>query len=306
MGDLQVSLFGKFRVGCEGQDLAGFEQAKVQELFCYLLLRRGRPLAREILASLLWGDYPTQQARRYLSKSLWQLQTSLARAHSACQNLLQADLEWLLLTPQAGMCLDVADFEQAYAQVRDLPGPNLTCEMYASLCQAVELYRGDLLEGWFQDWCLGERERLQHIYLVMLEKLMRYCAAHALYEAGQSYAYSILSIDRARERTHRDLIRLFYLAGDRTGALRQYHLCCAALQEELGVLPSQRTEDLYAQVRADRWDGVAFTPSPAGYRAGLPVGENQEALGQIASQLEYIRTSVSQVERQIQSLVSAK
>ena len=298
MGDLQVSLFGKFCVGCEGHDLSGFEQGKVQELFCYLLLHRGRPLAREILAGLLWGDYPTQQARRYLSKTLWQLQTSLSQANAACHNLLQADLEWLLLTPQPGMCLDVAEFEQAYAQVRDLPGPNLTRELYTELCGATELYRGDLLEGWFQDWCLCERERLQYIYLIMLEKLMRYCAAHALYEAGQSYAYSILSIDRARERTHRDLIRLFYLAGDRTGALRQYHLCCAALQEELGVQPSQRTQNLYAQVCADRLDSpLPFSPA---------AGEGKAALGQIASQLEHIRTSMSEVERQFQSLVSAK
>lgn len=294
MGNLQVSLFGKFRVGCEGQSLTGFEHAKVQELFCYLLLRRGRPLPREILASLLWGDYPIQQARRYLSKTLWQLQSSLAQAESVCQNLLQADLEWLQLTPQASMRLDVADFELAFNQVRDLPGPNLTCEMYSALCQAVELYRGDLLEGWFQDWCLYERERLQHIYLIMLEKLMRYCAAHALYEAGQGYGYSILSIDHARERTHRDLIRLFYLAGDRTGALRQYHLCCAALQEELGVSPSQRTQDLYAQVCADRLEDPLFAP-PA-------TSGNQSALGDITSQLEQIRLSMSQVERQIHAM----
>jgi hypothetical protein len=31
------------------------------------------------------------------------------------------------------------------------------------LKDAVNLYCGDLLEGWYQDWCLFERERLQSI-----------------------------------------------------------------------------------------------------------------------------------------------
>jgi len=28
----------------------------------------------------------------------------------------------------------------------------------------VDLYQGDLLEGWYQDWLLCERERLQNMF----------------------------------------------------------------------------------------------------------------------------------------------
>jgi len=40
------------------------------------------------------------------------------------------------------------------------------------LQEAVRLSYADLLEGWYQDWCLYERERLQNIYLLILDKLM--------------------------------------------------------------------------------------------------------------------------------------
>jgi DNA-binding SARP family transcriptional activator len=261
---MQIALFGKFRVRCAGKDLTGFEQARVQELFCYLLLHRGRHHSREMLASLLWGDQPTPQARRYLSKALWQLQVSLSQAVLDHQELLNVDLDWLYLNPQAGVWLDVAIFEQAYQQVRDLPGGSLTCEDFASLQKVVDLYTGDLLEGWFHDWCLCERERLQHIYLVMLEKLMRYCEAHRHYEAGQQYGYWILRVDRAREQTHRQLMRLFYLAGDRTAALRQYRQCCAVLHQELDVQVSSRTQQLYQQICADHLDVQAAAPLAEG------------------------------------------
>jgi len=34
----------------------------------------------------------------------------------------------------------------------------------------VEIYRGELLKGRHQDWCLYKRERMQHLYLAMLNK----------------------------------------------------------------------------------------------------------------------------------------
>ena len=49
-------------------------------------------------------------------------------------------------------------------------------------------------------------------------------------------------------------MRLHYLAGDRTAALRQYERCLIALREELQVPPAQATEDLCKQIRADHLD----------------------------------------------------
>jgi len=40
--------------------------------------------------------------------------------------------------------------------------------------------------------------------------------------------------------------------GNRTGALRQYESCAAALDEELSVKPAQSTSALFEQIRADQ------------------------------------------------------
>src|SRR5207245_6082482 len=107
------------------------------------------------------------------------------------------------------------------------------------LHKTVQLYQGPLLEGWYQDWCLLERERLQSMYLAMLDKLMSYYEAHSDYETGLLYGMRIMCYDRARERTHRRIMRRYYLIGDRAEALRQYERCAVALEEELGVSPSK-------------------------------------------------------------------
>jgi DNA-binding SARP family transcriptional activator len=160
------------------------------------------------------------------------------------------------LGPQASYWLDVAIFEEAFAHAQHIPGQALTAEQLQALQEAVQLYHGDLLEGWYQDWCIFERERLQSMYLAMLDKLISYSETQGDFESGLLYGSRVLRCDRARESTHRRLMRLYYLTGDRTGALRQYQSCVAALKEELEVEPADSTQRLYEQICADNLSAV--------------------------------------------------
>ncbi len=255
MSTLSVQLFNKLCLRCNGQLLDSPEGGKAQELLCYLLLYRARPHARETLAGLLWDDTSEEQSRKYLRKALWQLQSVLQPyGEPGIGQVLLVDHEWLHINPNTDLWLDVAEFEQAFGQVQGVRGRELNGQSLHTLKDAVELYKGDLLEGWYQDWCLYERKRLQNMYLTMLDKLMGYCETHQVYENGVDYGMRILHYDYAQERIHQRLMRLHYLAGDRVAALRQYDRCVAALEEEFGVKPSRRTRALYAQIRADQLD----------------------------------------------------
>ncbi|MDQ3247580.1 MAG: hypothetical protein M3Q45_00085 [Chloroflexota bacterium] len=246
---IAVFLFGKFSVQLSGQPYKDLESCKAQELFGYLLLHRDQPQSRESVASLLWGDTSTAQSKSYLRKALWRLQSALDPPLKA--GILRVEAEWIELNLAAPLWLDVAIFEHAFGQCQGLDGRTLDAQAVQSLQCAVDLYRGDLLEGWFQEWCLYERQRFQHMYLVMLDKLIAWCEAQANYELGILYGTRILRYDPARERTHRQLMRLYNLAGDRTGALRQYERCAALLHSELDVAPARQTVALYQQIRAD-------------------------------------------------------
>ncbi|NIM95912.1 MAG: hypothetical protein GTO18_19610 [Anaerolineales bacterium] len=252
MKQLHVRLFGKFAVHWDSQPIEGIEAGKAQELFSYLMIYRDQPHPRETLADLIWDANSTAQARKYLRQALWQLQNAL-QSHSieVTNPLLLIEQDWIRVNPDAELWLDVARFEEAYNSAQGLRGSELDAETLGAVDQAVQLYNADLLLGWYQDWCLYERERLQNMCLAMLDKLMGYCEAHGMYETGLIHGTRILSFDRARERTHRRLMRLHYLAGDRTAALRQYERCALALEEELGVKPATRTSELYSILSQD-------------------------------------------------------
>ena len=221
MSLLKVALFGRFCVQCGDQIVGGFDASKVQELFTYLLLYRHRSHPRETLAGILWGDSSTAQSKKYLRQALWQMQSALeASTTIAAEDLFLLEANWINLNPAAPLWLDVAAFETAYNRVQGVPGQALDGQQLKTVHDAVELYRGDLLEGWYQDWCWYERERFQTMYLSLLDKLIDYYQANGEYETAIDYAQRVLRCDHAREHTHQRLMILHYLAGDRVAALR--------------------------------------------------------------------------------------
>lgn len=292
MSVLSVSLFGRLDVQVDGQPLPAFESRKVEELFCHLLLNRGRPRWRESLAELLWPQAAANVGRRYLRKALWQLQHAFAPAGLAP---FTVEPEWVEVNTATGFELDVSRFEAAFQGAHTLPGQRLTAEMAHSLRQAVDLYRGDLLENRYQDWLLFERERLRLDYIIMLEKLMAYSEAHQDHEAGLDYGLRVLRLDHAHERTHRLLMRFHLMAGRPAAALQQYERCAATLRLELGVEPGPKTVALYQHIRAG-------SPLPA---SGPPAALAAPAgAAELHSRLTTLETALDQAQAEVRQLRS--
>jgi DNA-binding SARP family transcriptional activator len=248
MSQLEICLLGRFTVRCEQREVVCFQAQKVQELFSYLVLHHDNAHHRDQLADLLWGENEVADSKKYLRKALWKLNSELKGLSCSLQENLQIEPQWIYLTMGSGCWADVLEFEKTYNALRSIPSAKLNPDQFQELKKAKELYRGDLLNGWYWDWCILDRERFREMLLIMINKLMGYCEAYGDYEAGLSYGNEILSYDRAHERTHRRMMRLYDLSGNRSAALRQYERCQEALREELAVEPSNRTRLLYQRI----------------------------------------------------------
>jgi DNA-binding SARP family transcriptional activator len=303
MSVLEVRLFGQVRVEWDGRRLEDLS-AKTLELLCFLLLHRDRAHTREALAAVLWPEASVSLSKKYLRQTLWQLHSRLAALSGGQQAGIEASLltlnpGWVRLNHQAGWWLDVAVFERAYVLCRETAGRDLTDLQVQDLEAAVGLYQGDLIESWYQDWCIYERDRLQLTYLAMLERLMGHCEARARYAKGVEYGQSILRYDPARESTHRQLMRLHYWSGDRTTALRQYDRCAAAVAEQFNVEPSRETATLYQQIRTDSLaDGWRTQVAP------LMPETDDDLLDHQHAWLDHLQASLSALQRQTQQQVT--
>lgn len=304
MSAVKVNLFGKFCIRHNEQAMNGFE-GKAKELFCYLLLHRSHPHSREIIASLLWSDSTTAQSKKYLRQALWQLQSTLnSQIEPTGSQVLLVNAKWIQLNPQADIWIDVEEFDQIFTLVQDVPIIEFDIQRAKILEHAVQLYQRDLLEGWYQEWCLDERRRLQNIYVAMLDKLVCYYETQRKYEAGLIYGTRILHFDRARESTHQQLMRLYYLVGNRTAALRQYEICIAALDEEFNTRPTKHTVEVYEQIKADR---LAVAPNEGGtIFEGLtaPLSEETDQLKHLFMNLRNIQYQLQQCIDDIEQYLS--
>lgn len=296
MACLRVFLFGRFCAQRNGQVVIGLDAQKVRELFCYLLLHRDRPHAREKLASTLWQQSSPSHAKQYLRQTLWKLQSCLCDDTDSTRDILCVESDWIRVQITPALWVDVEQFEQPFVPVRELRGTELNAAQAHALQQAVALYRGDLLENWYQDWCLFERERLQNIYLTMLYKLMGYCEGQGEYEQGIDFGARILRCDWARERAHCQLMRLRYFAGDRTGALRQYQRCVSVLHEELGVEPTQHTVVIYHQIQADQLPRTLLPPA----EQPIEIDDTPQSLPEMLNHLRQLRNTLVRAQHQIE------
>lgn len=234
----KLYLLGAFRLE-SATGAISLPSRKVQSLLAYLVLHREEH-AREKLATLLWGDSPDSQARDSLRTALKHL-----RQHISA-DILIADRETVGINPDFPMWVDAKEFEGVNPQSEVSAAAQSQLGNHKS---QIELYRGDLLEGFYDEWILPERERLSNLYLGGLLRLAHQARLHGEFAAAIEWANRVVAVDPANERAYQDLMYCYHALGDRGAALKQYDACVRALREELGVEPSQETISLYDEIK---------------------------------------------------------
>ena len=249
MRGLSVSLFGGVRVSHGGVQAATHVTRSVQGLLAYLVLRRHRCHAREALLGVFWGDQSEQSARGCLNTALWRVRRILEpRGLRRGTYLIQTAGE-IGFNTNSKYCLDVEVLEDDARRMLPQSAQDARDEDVRRLESTVGLYAGDVLEGFYSDWALRERERLRLIYLDCLTWIMLHHASHESHQRAIEWGHLILAHDPLREEVHRNLMRLHLRAGQRASALLQYETCRKVLATELDAEPSEETRRLYAELR---------------------------------------------------------
>ena len=214
-------------------------QPKRLALFAYLVLANPSRLhRRDSLLPLFWPESNEEQARRSLRQALHFLRQAVGS-----DVLSSRGDDEIGVDPGAVWC-DARRFESALDGGR----PE----------EAVDLYRGHLLEGFhvsgvapeLDQWLEGERSRL---------RTRAASAVRSLAEAAERSGNARLAVQRVRELLRieesdegalRRLMMLLERSGDRSGALRAYEEFARTLRADLETEPSSETIALADRLRA--------------------------------------------------------
>jgi DNA-binding SARP family transcriptional activator len=249
MNNLRFFLLGTPRF------LRGEKQSEVrlsrllQSLLAYLLLHRQGHQSREVLAGVFWGELDDDHSRSCLTTAIWRLRKAFGFAEVRGEGaFISSGARGIGLEHYEPYWLDVDVFETQAARALRQPMEAAAPREIEELESVLTLYRGDLLDGFYEDWVLSERERLRLTYESCLSYLMLYYSSHGLWKASLSAGERLLQQDPLQEDVQQEVMRLYSRVGQRPRALRQYNVFRELLYKELGVQPAQDTESLHAEL----------------------------------------------------------
>ena len=238
----ELRLFDAWSLRGESRDIR--VRTREQRLVALLALQGAR--RRSYLAGMLWPESTESRASGSLRAALWQLE-------SVAPGLLVSDRQSVGLHPE--LSLDVHEVTCYFVHVRGwaaeqrVPPEVATAELERVLSL---LMGGELLPGWYDDWVLYERARLQQVRLRMLELLAELLALRGENALAVAAAMTAIGIEPMRESAVRTLIRLHIADGNYHDAVEEAARFRRRLARELGVLPSSQFEALVAPLLTRR------------------------------------------------------
>ena len=225
--------------GRDGRELyALVAQPKRFALLAYLCLATPRGFhQREALLGLFWPEADEFHARAALRKSLHVVR------HAVGDDVILSRGDDQIGVAFDAMRCDAAEFQ-------DLVGKGRFEE-------ALDLYRGDLLPGFYVDgvpeferWLERERSRLRKLAEGAAQQLTERLESAQRLDDAVAAARTALALAGTDERALRRLLTLLGKAGDRAGAIAEYDTFLQHVGES-GVEPSPETQALVTRIRAN-------------------------------------------------------
>ncbi len=228
-------------------------------LLAYLAAATPRGLhRRDTLLALFWPELDQEHARAALRQALHVVRDALGDDVVVTRGDEEVGIDGDRL-----WC-DVAAFGLAVAA--------------GQVAEALELYRGNLLEGFFipgaaefERWVEGERARLRQAAFRGAQALVEQCLAADDLHAAVEWARRAAQLAPHDEGPLRQLVTLLDRLGDRAGAVAAYEEFAKQLGVDLEAEPAAETKALLAAVRARETAAPVDLPGPAAGSAAAAV-----------------------------------
>lgn len=210
-----------------------------------LLAAQRRPVSRDTLLEMFWGEQDETRARHSLSDALSHLRRVLGRG------AISANQATASLDPSANLSVDTAEFASAVKEGED--------------ARALELYGGPFLDGVhvdgsasFEQWVSTERHRLSALFGRACARRAGALAEAANWDECADVALRWLESEPASSAAAKFRIEAIAALGTREAAVRavqEFERIAQRLQSELGLRPdaavAEVARQLAARIRAD-------------------------------------------------------
>jgi len=226
-------MLGGLRVHVMGRVVERFQTQKTGALLAYLALNPSTSHAREHLAELLWPEGDPTAIRNRLNQAVSSLRRQLHPPESATL-VLQADHRTIGLNREA----IETDAEEFLRSLRAAERAKERNDKIRFLRRAVGLYRGELLNGYYEEWVLADRLHYSDLHSQALRDLVREYSRMGEPDEAIEFAMRLLALEPGDVRVHCELMELYLRADRPKSAIRQYEELERVLDQDGEPVPA--------------------------------------------------------------------
>jgi DNA-binding SARP family transcriptional activator/pimeloyl-ACP methyl ester carboxylesterase len=251
MGDhapaITARLFGPLRITVGHRTLTARDLGplKQQHLLAVLLLDRGRLVTKERIADLLWGEHLPRNVSATIETYVSLIRRGLTAAGGAGRRVIRTEPGGYRLDAEA-VRADLDEFDALLRRAAATPHPTAR---RLDLEQAIGLADRDVLaDEPYAEWAAGPREHYRARRLQALVDLAECCLVEGDHRGAVEAATRVLAAEPTHERACRALMQGHDALGQRSEALHAFASLRSALDETLGVRPSEPTVAVHTEI----------------------------------------------------------
>ncbi|HLM56482.1 MAG TPA: BTAD domain-containing putative transcriptional regulator [Pyrinomonadaceae bacterium] len=253
VADLTVNMLGSvevFRDPARPFAADAWVTRRARDILCFIASRPHRRASKDSVVDTFWGEADFGSVEKNFHPTISHVRKALNSKQPLKQNfLLYRDGDYQL-NPEFSYRIDTEEFDRLVS-LADSSRRSRDQEAFVASCeQAVALYRGEFMQGSYDEWVEEQRSYYREQYLRLLELLASHAQKAEDWSRSLSLAQRILREDPFREDVHCHVMRAHAAQGNRVAVREQYDALRKLLRKELGVEPAPETQKVYKQLVA--------------------------------------------------------
>lgn len=221
---------------------------RARDILCFLVSRRHHRASKDTIIDTFWGETDFEVVEKNFHPTVSHIRKALNSNQPLKQNfLLYRDGDYQL-NPEFSYRVDTEEFDQLLSEGENARRTRQFDECIRAYESALELYRGEFMQGSYETWVEEQRTYYREQYLRLLEALAGVAENAADWPKVMQLAHFIIREDQFREDIHCMIMRAHAALGNRGAVKDQFEELKRLLETELGVEPSGETKKLYQQL----------------------------------------------------------
>ncbi|HJR06325.1 MAG TPA: BTAD domain-containing putative transcriptional regulator [Pyrinomonadaceae bacterium] len=246
--DLTINMLGPveiFRDPARPLAADAWTTKRARDILCFIASRRHRRASKDTIIDTFWGEADFDAVEKNFHPTVSHIRKALNSNQPVKQNfLLYRDSDYLL-NQEFPYRIDTEEFDRLVLEAETAKRAGDTARYISCFEDALALYRGDFMQGSYDEWVEEQRAYYREQHLRMLEVLAVAAQKSEDWPRSLQLAQQILGDDQFREDVHCMIMRAHAALGNRAAVKDQYEHLRRVLRKELGVEPAAETQKIF-------------------------------------------------------------